>query len=106
MLLRLNFLGSRKRAKWWRERRPEVYVSPARPSFSPDGRTDSTEYAWFIWRFPHASSGVYFLHTEDINTSKIKREKRKQLEENAKKRAERQTPDVGLTLTETPANNP
>jgi len=32
MLLRLNFLGARKRAAWWRSRpMPAVYVSPRRP---------------------------------------------------------------------------
>lgn len=49
MLLRLNFLGSQKRGAWLRAHTPSVYVSPRRPSFSADGKTDATEYAWFIW---------------------------------------------------------
>lgn len=50
-LLRLNFLGSRKRNEWWRNQLPRPVLRPlsARPSFAGDGRTDATEYAWFIW---------------------------------------------------------
>lgn len=48
MLLRLNFLGSEKRADFLREHTPDVYVLPNRPSFTGKG-TDSTEYAWFHW---------------------------------------------------------
>jgi SAM-dependent methyltransferase len=48
-LLRLNFLGSQKRAARFREYMPDVYVLPKRPSFTGDGRTDATEYAWFVW---------------------------------------------------------
>ena len=49
MLLRLNFLGSDKRAAFMRQFPPDVYVLPNRPSFVNEGRTDSTEYAWFVW---------------------------------------------------------
>jgi hypothetical protein len=49
MLLRLNFLGSDKRAAFMRQYPPDVYVLPNRPSFVNEGRTDSTEYAWFVW---------------------------------------------------------
>ncbi len=48
-LLRLNFLGSQKRAAWLREQPPSVYVLPRRPSFTDDNKTDATEYAWFVW---------------------------------------------------------
>lgn len=49
-LLRLNFLGSQKRRAFWQEDRPShVLVLAERPSFSRDGRTDATEYAWFCW---------------------------------------------------------
>jgi hypothetical protein len=48
-LLRLNFLGSQKRAKWLRGNTPDVFVLPKRPSFTPDKKTDATEYAWMIW---------------------------------------------------------
>lgn len=48
ILLRLNVLGSQKRAAWLREHAPSVYVSPRRPTFTWRG-TDSCEHAWFIW---------------------------------------------------------
>ncbi|MBI2393688.1 MAG: methyltransferase [Deltaproteobacteria bacterium] len=48
MLLRLNFLGSRKRAEFLREFYPDIYVITPRSSFTGGG-TDATEYAWFVW---------------------------------------------------------
>lgn len=48
MLLRLNFLGSQKRAGFLRANPPDVYVLPCRPSFTGKG-TDATEYAWMVW---------------------------------------------------------
>jgi hypothetical protein len=48
MLLRLNYLGSEKRAVFLREFHPDVYVLPNRPSFT-DGETDSVEYSWIHW---------------------------------------------------------
>jgi hypothetical protein len=48
LLLRLNFLGSQKRAAWMRAHTPSVFVLPRRPSFTGKG-TDATEYAWFVW---------------------------------------------------------
>jgi len=47
-LLRLNFLGSQKRAVFHRANPCDVYVLPKRPSFT-NGGTDATEYAWFVW---------------------------------------------------------
>ena len=48
-LLRLNFLGSQKRAAWLRACPPSrVLILPRRPSFT-GGATDSCEYAWMIW---------------------------------------------------------
>lgn len=65
MLLRLNFLGSRRRAVWLREHIPAVYVTPHRPSFI-NGKTDSTEYAWFIWQQPfEKTSELGILETEN-----------------------------------------
>ncbi len=49
MLLRLPWLASIKRAEWHRENPARVCVLPKRPSFTADGKTDATEYAWFIW---------------------------------------------------------
>jgi hypothetical protein len=48
MLLRLNFLASKGRWEFMSKRAPDVYVLPNRPSFV-GGRTDSIEYAWFVW---------------------------------------------------------
>jgi hypothetical protein len=47
--LRVNWLGSRKRNEWLQRHPPKkmIVLSP-RPSFTK-GRTDTTEYAWFMW---------------------------------------------------------
>lgn len=49
MLLRLPWLASQRRAQWHRENPCHVNVLPRRPSFTADGKTDATEYAWFLW---------------------------------------------------------
>jgi len=52
LLGRLNLLGSGVRdgrSAWLRSHMPDVYVLPNRPSFTTDGGTDATEYAWFHW---------------------------------------------------------
>lgn len=49
MLLRLNFLASESRYPLFKEYPPDVYVLPNRPCFTGDGKTDATEYAWFVW---------------------------------------------------------
>lgn len=49
MLLRTNYLESAKRAEFLRKFPPDVYVLPNRPSFTHNGRTDATSYAWFVW---------------------------------------------------------
>lgn len=65
MLLRLNFLGSQKRAPFLRSNMPDVYILSKRPSFTGKG-TDSTEYAWFVWdsRAPRRSGHVMVLNGE------------------------------------------
>lgn len=54
-LLRLNFLGSNERNAWLRANPPTwIYVHGKRMSFTPDGGTDSIEYAHMVWsRPPH-----------------------------------------------------
>ena len=48
MLLRINFLGSKKRYGFWKKNPPQaMYVLSKRPSFTGKG-TDATEYAWFV----------------------------------------------------------
>lgn len=57
MLLRLNFLASKKRFAFFRSHPPDVYVLPNRPQFrhgiNPEtGKpftSDATEYGWFVW---------------------------------------------------------
>jgi hypothetical protein len=72
MLLRINFLGSNKRAEWLRENMPDVYVLPNRPSFTGKG-TDSPEYGWFVWVSgrPSRSGQLRMLNT----TSKLIRQR-------------------------------
>jgi hypothetical protein len=68
MLLRLNFLGSRKRGKWLRAHLPAIFVTPRRPPFSKNKKgqfgTDATEYAWFVWG--KGASGLTILHTDEV----------------------------------------
>ena len=57
MLLRLGFLATAQRCELMRTYPPDVYVLPNRPSFTRGtpgtvGRTDSADYAWFVWRQP------------------------------------------------------
>lgn len=51
MLLRLNFLGSEERNEWLMAHPPKwIFVHSKRMSFTPDNKTDSIEYAHFIWQ--------------------------------------------------------
>lgn len=63
MLLRLNWLGSQKRAAFHREHPSDVFVLPRRPGFTEDGKTDATEYAWFAWG-PGRGNRWYVLDCE------------------------------------------
>ena len=50
MLLRINWLASMQRYSFFCTfGTPHVYVLPNRPSFTGNGRTDATEYAWMQW---------------------------------------------------------
>lgn len=62
VLLRLGFLESRQRASFLRAHPPDVYVFSKRPSFSGDGNTDATPYAWFVCG--PARGGRWFLLDE------------------------------------------
>lgn len=58
MLLRLNFLGSRKRYNFWDEYPLyKLNVLSKRPSFT-NGGTDATDYAWFTWYRPMAGKAI------------------------------------------------
>lgn len=51
MLLRLNYIGSNDRAKFWQKYPPyAIYADNKRMSFTPDKGTDSIEYAHFVWK--------------------------------------------------------
>jgi hypothetical protein len=64
-LLRLNFLGSKKRSGWWLGKEPtHLLTLSARPSFTNNGSTDATEYAWYGWDFSgicKLSPGIHVL---------------------------------------------
>lgn len=49
-LQRLNYLGSKARKDFWNAHKPtNLIVLSKRPSFSPDGNTDQTDYAFYVW---------------------------------------------------------
>ena len=51
ILQRLNFLGSKSRKEFWDNNPPKyIFVHHKRISFTPDGKTDSIEYAHFVWQ--------------------------------------------------------
>lgn len=61
MLLRLNFLGSLKRYKFWGEYPvSRIYPTSKRPSFTGKG-TDATEYAWFVWEPDYISPDIVVI---------------------------------------------
>lgn len=49
LLLRLAFLESASRIPFHDKHPSDIYPFATRPSFSPDGKTDSSAYAWFVW---------------------------------------------------------
>lgn len=67
MLLRLNWLGSVKRADLFRRDPPTtVAVLPNRPVFR-GGHADSCEYGWFVWSpYPSARTDVVWLATTPL----------------------------------------
>lgn len=49
-LLRLDFLGTTGRHRWWIEHAPQaLFVLSARPGFIPGAGTDYANYAWYYW---------------------------------------------------------
>lgn len=49
-LLRLGFLASQKRYGFWQWNRPDALrILSKRPSFTGDGKTDNSEYAWYLY---------------------------------------------------------
>jgi SAM-dependent methyltransferase len=72
MLLRLPWLASIRRAQWHRDNPAHVCVLPKRPSFTPDGKTDATDYAWFIWG-DDCAGGWEVLDVDLSDTKKARR---------------------------------
>jgi len=67
-LLRLGFLASQKRAAWWQERKPDALrILSKRPSFTANGKTDATEYAWYVW-IPRSQYRDSFLNDVRMDT--------------------------------------
>lgn len=51
MLLRLGFLASKARHGFWKQNPLHALsICVERPSFTADGRTDGSEYGFFVWR--------------------------------------------------------
>jgi len=48
-LQRQGWFGTKGRSPWLINHCPDIRQLPERPSFRPDGSTDSCEYCWFIW---------------------------------------------------------
>jgi hypothetical protein len=48
-LLRLGWVASKSRAAFHARHRSDLYPLAKRPSFRSDGKTDASEYAWFVW---------------------------------------------------------
>lgn len=65
MLLRLGFLAGQQRSSWLRELRPSVLVSPRRPSFTEDGKCDSSDYGWVIF---DGAGRLDWLEVDDART--------------------------------------
>ena len=71
MLLRLNFLGSQRRGRWYKNQMPHsVFTHSKRPGFYPDNwrelmphldkkGTDSCEYAHFVWQKVSTNTNPY-----------------------------------------------
>ena len=49
MLLRLSFLATKGRYEFMNSTKPDVHILASRPCFV-NGKSDSSEYGWFIWR--------------------------------------------------------
>lgn len=68
MLLRLGFLESMKRWEWWQENPiTSLMVLSQRPSFTEDGKTDGSGYAYFVWDRNNRLNlkPFYFLEGQD-----------------------------------------
>lgn len=60
MLLRLDYLGSQERADFHEANPADLYKLRSRPAFI-NGKTDSCEYAWFVWSDRAGVGGRWFM---------------------------------------------
>lgn len=68
MLLRAGFLGSYTRHEWWKKNTPtSLLVLSDRPCFTEDGKTDGSEYFWYVWDKKNRLNlePMYFLSAQD-----------------------------------------
>lgn len=76
MLQRLNFMGTQERSYWFKENMPtDIYVHSKRMGFDPEkpGKTDSIEYAHFIWtkgKNPDYAKTYTIIHEGKHNRSR------------------------------------
>jgi hypothetical protein len=49
LLLRIAVVASKKRRAFWEAHPADMYVLSKRPSFTDNGKSDSADYAWFVW---------------------------------------------------------
>ena len=75
MLLRINYLGSISRHKWWKKYTPvALHVLSKRPSFTGKG-TDATDYAWFVWdKTGRMDRGIFFVSPPTKEQSEFAKE--------------------------------
>jgi len=64
LLLRLGFLEGKKRLAFHRANGSSVFVLASRPSFTGDGKCDSSAYGWFVWGQRHSRT-LHFLDAVD-----------------------------------------
>lgn len=69
VLGRLGILASQKRHKWWSHggasMRLSLRVLSSRPSFTGDGKTDASDYAWFVWGLAKSSPRIAWYKGDD-----------------------------------------
>ena len=99
MLLRLGFLESQTRNKWWQDNKPSsLMVLSQRPSFTDDGKTDGSGYAYFVWDKKNRLNlePFYFLEGQSDECRKQDaRDRRKRRKANARKLEDAVRPDSG-----------
>jgi len=84
-LVRLGFLASEKRTRLWKDiGAPNVYVLPNRPSFTPDGKTDSADYCWIEIRPEYYDDGVFRVLAPTPASERGKRQARGVLDEHGR----------------------